>query len=194
MSGLNLAKKVGLQLHEGKIICERVTCGCTLSDVEKILAEKFTDSRAVFIAWQIQSVVWGTCEGGKLNLRDKTSPKPENWLECRIFNATEEIHLKRRENILSGRYIKDVEGEGKFYVDSFSRLWGECDKKFSAADGYVNLLDRGRKLYMEIPCEKGGAKYYGLLTRNYIDSDENTGLSGYTDCRFVAIEPAEEVK
>lgn len=194
MSGLNLAKKVGLQLHEGKIICDGVSCSCTLSDVEKILAEKFIDSRAVFIAWQIQSVVWGIYEGGKLNLRDKTSPKPENWLECRIFNADAEIHLKRRENILSGRYIQDVEGAGKFYVDSFARLWGECDKKISAANGYINLLDRERKLYMEIPCENVGAKYYGLLTRNYIDSDENTGLSGYTDCRFVAIEPAEEVK
>ena len=194
MSGLKLAKTVGLQLHEGKIICERVNCGCTLSDVEKILAEKFKDSRAVFIAWQNQSVVWGTYEGGKLYLRDKTSPKPENWLECRIFNAAEEIHLKRSENIFSGRYIRDVEGTGKFYVDSFARLWGGCDKKFSAADGYINLLDRGRKLYMEIPCEKSGAQYYGLLTRNYIDSDEDTGLSGYTDCRFVAIEPAEEVK
>lgn len=191
MSGLKLAKTVGLQLNEGKIIRERVNCACTLNDVEKILAEKFNDSRAVFVAWQIQSVVWGTCEGGKIYLRDKTSPKPENWLECRIFNADEEIHLKRRENDLIGRYIKDVEGEGKFYVDSFARLWGE---RFNAADGYINLLDRGRKLYMEIPCDKDGAKYYGLLTRNYIDSDGNTGLSGYTDCRFMAIEPAEEVR
>ena len=191
MNGLKSAEKTGLQLSECEIIFERVTCENTLSDVEKILHDKFKNSRAVFVAWQVQSIVWGKYENGKLLLRGGVEPATENWLECRIFNDDEELHLKFDGKNFVGRYVADTEGVGKFYTDSFSRFWGE---KISSADGYINLLDRSRKLYMEIPCAENNFKWYGLLTRNYIDSDETTGLSGYTDYRFVAIEPAEEVK
>ena len=83
--------------------------------------------------------------------------------------------------------ISDAEGEGDFYVDSFARLWGENSAE---ADGWITLRDAPRKLSMEIPCDDGGKKFYGLTTRNYIDSDAATGLSGYVDYRFVAIESA----
>ena len=191
MSGLSLAKNIGYKLCEGGIISDKNICECSLKDVEKILQEKFQNSRAVFVAWQIQNIIWGTYDGAKLLLRDKNSPASENWLECRIFNDTQELHLKRVKDKFNWRYIKDIDGEGNFYVDSFSRLWGE---NFKATDGYINLLDRQRKLYMEIPCEKTNANWYGLLTRNYIGSDNDTGLSGYVDYRFVAIEPAGGVK
>lgn len=187
MSGLKLAKKIGFQLCECKNILERVTCEISLSDIEKILAQNFKNPRAVFVAWQIQNIVWGNYDGKKLSARSEITP--EHWLECRIFNAAEELHLKRLENKFSGRYISETDGAGNFYVDSFSRFWGE---NTGAADGFIKLLDRQRKLYMEIPCENKNAAWYGLLTRNYISSDENTGLSGYSDYRFVAIEPAEE--
>ena len=188
MSGLNVAEKVGLQLHEGSVKFERVTCSCSLNEVENILRDKFKSPRAVFAAWQVQSIIWGTYDR-KLSLRGNVTPLPENWLECRIFNETAELHLKRVNENFVGRYVKDSDGNGNFYVDSFARFWGE---KISAAEGYVNLLDRNRKLYMEIPCAENNFKWYGLLTRNYIESDEHTGLSGYSDYRFVAIEPAEE--
>ncbi len=188
MSGLNVAEEVGLQLQEGKVNFERVTCDCSLNEVENILRDKLKNPRAIFVAWQIQSIVWGNYDG-KLSLRGNVPPEPENWLEFRIFNETEELHLKRVNENFIGRYVNDSEGSGNFYVDSFARFWGE---KISASDGYVNLLDRNRKLYMEIPCAQDKFKWYGLLTRNYIESDESTGLSGYVDYRFVAIEPAEE--
>ena len=106
-----------------------------------------------------------------------------------MFNDTEELHLKRIENKFIGRYVADIEGKGNFYTDSFSRFWGENSGE---VEGYIKLLDRQRKLYMEIPCTENNSKWYGLLTRNYIESDKLTGLSGYSDYRFVAIEPAEE--
>ena len=186
MSGLSLAKNIGYKLCEGGKISDTNICESTLQDVEEILHDKFGNDGAIFVAWQIQNIIWGTYDG-KLLLRDKKSLEPENWLECRVFNAEQEVHFKRVGNKLRWRYIKDTLGEGNFYVDSFSRLWGE---KISAADGYIKLLDRQRKLYMEIPCDKTNAKWYGLLTRNYIESDVETGLSGYVDYRFVAIEPA----
>ena len=187
MNGLTLAKRVGLKLHEGGKIFEKLSCECSLSDVEKILHEKFQGNRAVFVAWQLQNIIWGTYDGKQLLLRDNVSPVLENFLECRIFNDMQELHLKRIGNKFRGRYVEDTDGNGNFYVDSFARLWGE---KSNSADGYISLLDKQRKLYMEIPCDEDDAKWYGLLTRNYIDSDSDTGLSGYVDYRFVAIEPA----
>ncbi|MBQ6976371.1 MAG: hypothetical protein IJS81_07635 [Selenomonadaceae bacterium] len=183
MSGLDLAKTVGLKICECKSKFEPMTCEISLNELEKILQNKFKNSRAIFVAWQVQSIIWGTYDGEKLS-----SSEIKHWLECRIFNDAEELHLKKLNNKFVGRYVNDVEGVGNFYVDSFARFWGE---KISAANGYIKLLDRSRKLYMEIPCAENNSKWYGLLTRNYIDSDESTGLSGYVDYRFVAIEPAK---
>ena len=177
MSGLDLAKRIGLQLGECKTFSEPVDCSPT--EFEKILREKF--QRAIFVAWQIQSVVWGKFDGEKL------SANVDDWLECRIFNDSAELHLKRTGENFSGRYLRDEAGTGNFYVDSFARFWGEFD---SAAEGFITLLDKPRKIAMEIPCDDAGKKFYGLTTRNYIGSDDATGLSGYVDYRFVAIESA----
>ena len=186
MNGLNIAKKVGLEICKCKKIFAPVTCEISLSGVENLVKENFKNTRADFVAWQIQNIIWGKFDGEKLFSTAEVTP--QFWLECRIFNDAEEIHLKRVENKLRGRYVTEIEGAGDFYADSFSRFWGE---RKSAANGFVKLCDNQRKLFMEIPCEKI-SKWYGLLTRNYISSDEKTGLSGYTDYRFVAIEPAQE--
>ena len=187
MNGLDLAKKTSLQLCECKIDSETVICEISLTDVKNIVKEKFKTPRAVFVAWQIQNIMWGKFENDKLFSTKEITP--QYWLECRIFNETEELHLKRIENKLRGRYITEIEGAENFYADSFSRFWGENS---GTADGFIKLIDKQRKLFMEIPCEKINAKWYGLLTRNYISSEEKTGLSGYIDYRFVAIESAEE--
>ena len=189
MNGLDLAKETSLKICECAIESCTATCEISLDSIKNLVSEKFQNSRAVFVAWQIQNIFFGKYDGAKLSARAEITP--ELWLECRIFNETAELHLKRIENKFIGRYISEVKGTGNFYADSFSRFWGE---KINAADGYIKLLDRQRKLYMEIPCAENNSKWYGLLTRNYIESDEKTGLSGYSDYRFVAIEPAEEVK
>ena len=187
MSGLDLAKNIGLKLCEGKKISESVDCLST--ELEKILREKFSEPHGIFVAWQIQNIVWGKFDGEKFLLKDNLPPNCDDWLECRIFNAGEELHLKRDGENFIGRYVRDAEGTGDFYVDSFARLWGEYS---SAADGWITLLDAQRKLSMIIPCDDDRKKFYGLKTRNYIGSDEDTGLSGYVDYRFVAIESAWE--
>ena len=178
MIGLDLAKK-NLQLRECRTFSERVER--SPQELEKFLGEKFF--RANFVAWQVQSVIWGKFDGEKFLHAENL----DDWLECRIFDESAELHLKRDGKIFSGRYIRDEEGDGDFYVDSFARLWGEYS---SAADGMITLRDAQRKLSMTIPCDDDGKKFYGLKTRNYIGSDDDTGLSGYVDYRFVAIESA----
>ena len=187
MSGLDLSKKIGLTLEVGTTKFERGKIFSSAEEVETFLREKFSDG--IFVAWQIQSVVWGKFDGEKLLLKDERRPSFDDWLECRIFNRREELHLKRNGQNFVGRYACDAEGEKIFYVDSFARLWGERDENFSE-DGWIALRDKPRKIFMEIPCSDCGKKYYGLTTRNYIGSDFDTGLSGYVDYRFVALESA----
>ena len=94
--------------------------------------------------------------------------------------------MKRAGDKFIGRYVRDELGTGNFYVDSFARLFGE---NVSSENGWIKLEDELRKISMTIPVD-GDEKFYGLLTRNYIGSDAATGLSGYDDYRFVAIENA----
>ena len=183
MSGLDLARK-NLELREGKKFFEPIDCPTT--EPEKIFRGRIAEG--IFVAWQIQSVVWGKFDGEKLLLKDDTVPEVDDWLECRVFNWQEEIHLKRDGKFFVGRYIRDEEGTGSFHVDSFSRLWGE---RTASTGDWITLTDAPRKISMTLPCADDGKKFYGLTTRNYIGSDEATGLSGYVDYRFVAIEPAD---
>ncbi len=181
MNGLALAKD-NLQLRECQKFSEAISCSA--QELEEALQGKI--SQGLFVAWQVQKIIWGKFDGEKFLLKDEP-PKFDDWLECRIFNRAEEIHLKRDGENFSGRYVRDELGAGDFYVDSFARLWGENS---SEQDGWITLLDAQRKISMEIPCDDGGKKFYGLTTRNYIGSDKATGLSGYVDYRFVALESA----
>ena len=178
MNGLDLAREVGLQLGECKKFFEPINCPTT--DLEKILRRKI--AAGIFVAWQVQSIVWGKFDG------EKISSNVDDWLECRIFNENEEIHLKRDGKTFVGRYIRDENGTGDFYVDSFSRFWGE---RTASTGDWITLTDARRKISMTLPCSDDNKKFYGLTTRNYIGSDNLTGLSGYVDYRFVTIEPAD---
>ena len=187
MSGLDLAKQTELKICPCKIISENLSCEISLNDVKKILQDKFQKKDAIFVAWQIQNIIWGKYDGEKLLSPSEITA--QYWQECRIFNETEELHLKRIENEMRGRYVTEIDGTGNFYADSFARFWGENSGN---ENGFIKLLDKQRKLFMAVPCENKNSKWYGLKTRNYISSDEETGLSDYSDYRFVAIEPAEE--
>ena len=190
MRGLQLSEKVGLQLKECDSTVEKVYCDNSLQELDSLFNK--LQSPAIIVIWQVQNIIWGKVEAGKINLHGEAEINVDHWLECRAFNQNEEIHLKRKGDKFCGRYVRDELGQGTFYVDSFAKLWGdEVNQSEENFDGYVRLLDKQRKLYMEVPCDEVGAGWYGLLTRNYIASDEKTGLSGYVDYRFVAIEPAK---
>lgn len=186
MSGLEIAEEVCLKIKKSKSIFENVRCENSLSEVEKIISEKFQQSNGIFVAWQIQNIIFGKLENFKLKLKDGL-PQVENFLECRIFNEVEELHLKNFSSEIRGRYVRDEIGDENFFADSFSRFWGKFQ---SSEKGFVKLIDSERKLFLEIPTDLS-AEYYGLLTRNYIDSDKETGLSGYVDYRFLKIEGAD---
>ena len=185
MRGLKSAKRVGLVLEQCRHTSEPIRCDCELQAIERLVQDKMSSDGAAVI-WQVHRIDWCKLRGGRLESLEKLTP--ENWLEFRVFNDDEEIHAKRVGDQFVGRYARDELGESTYFADSFSRLWGE---RVDFSDGWIELKDRQRKLRLKVPCEDGTANWYGLKTRNYIDSDSETGLSGFVDYRFVSIEPAE---
>ena len=194
--GLELAKE-GLAIVHGRHVWRGVSSDVTMDALTETTSMWMKGSADV-VLWQMQRIVWGTWDGRAFRFATD-DVAAEDLLELRIFNRTEELHLRRADDALLGRYVQDVEeseigvGEAGDYIDSFSRLWG---KKADAGDGYVLPGDEDRKGAMRVPYAGDAAKadWYSLMTRNYIASDAETGLAGYCDDRFVAIEPAQEVK
>lgn len=181
---LELAQKP-LALVEGKGFRKELALPVT----EEALLQVFTENMqepATLAVWSAASVRWAKWDGKEMHFAGE---KPEASLvyELRLFNRDKEIHLVRRGNRFTGRCIIDGEGEPSAYVDSFSRLWGE---KISESHGFVTSRDKDRKIELTVPCEEKG-KYYGLTTRNYVGTNEETGQAGYRDYRFVSIEAAD---
>ena len=151
------------------------------------LADNLSGNATVVI-WQMQKVVFGTWQNGILALTDTIDTEPVYWLELRAFNDNEEIHLIREAECFDGRLRRDVPGTGSQCVDSASPLWGERTAVF---DNCAVLEDRARKIKMEIPVKDTTGKKYGLVIRSYIEEDRETGLSGYYDYRYMAVEVLE---
>ena len=142
------------------------------------------------VVWQVHGITWGRWQNGSLKLAGDAAKKCSLWLELRVFNEEEELHLKKSGDMWLGRWRKDGAGEATEYVDSISRFWGERVEAADAPEGYMKLEDAARKLKQILPQAEEHAKYYGLVTRSYIGY-EATGQAGYADYRYVRIAAAD---
>ena len=196
--GLNLAQNP-LVLQHGPVKIENIETVkiADMADSQALngLVAKYVKGAASLVIWTFGKITWGRWDGSQIVLPEGQA-LPADIVEARIFNDIEELHLIREDGAIAGRYVNDAEGDDCYYVDSFARLWGGRDSQADIPEGYVRLVDGERKLKLDVPLdgESTGIKYFGLETRNYVASDERTGLSGYTDYRFVAIKPAWEVE
>ena len=142
------------------------------------------------VVWQVHGITWGRWQNGSLKLAGDAAKKCSLWLELRVFNEEEELHLKKSGDLWLGRWRKDGAGEATEYVDSISRFWGERVEAADLPEGYMKLEDAARKLKQILPQADEHAKYYGLVTRSYIGY-EATGQAGYADYRYVRIAAAD---
>ena len=152
------------------------------------LIEQYIPSGGTVVLWQLQSIRWGRLEQGKLTFSDGGTLQDDYILEARVFNANQELHVIRRHGTYTGRFLDDTAGEDSEYVDSASRLWGTRMGK--VANGFVKLKDTQRFLELVVPVADQ-SDYYALVTRNYVTADEESGQAGYSDYRYVAIEPVK---
>mgnify|MGYP000889481069 FL=1 len=160
---------------------------------ETALCEKLETlgmKEANVVVWQVHGITWGRWQNGSLKLAGDAAKKCSLWLELRVFNEEEELHLKKSGDLWLGRWRKDGAGEATEYVDSISRFWGERVEAADLPEGYMKLEDAARKLKQILPQAEERAKYYGLVTRSYIGY-EATGQAGYADYRYVRIAAAD---
>ena len=165
----------------------------SLARKEAALCEKLETlgmKEANVVVWQVHGIVWGCWQNGSLKLAGDVAKNCSLWLELRVFNEEEELHLKKSGDMWLGRWRKDGAGEATEYVDSISRFWGERVEAADAPEGYMKLEDAARKLKQILPQAEERAKYYGLVTRSYIGY-EATGQAGYADYRYVRIAAAD---
>ena len=165
----------------------------SLARKETALCEKLETlgmKKANVVVWQVHGITWGRWQNGSLKLAGDAAKKCSLWLELRVFNEEEELHLKKSGDMWLGRWRKDGAGEATEYVDSISRFWGERVEAADAPEGYMKLEDAARKLKQILPQAEEHAKYYGLVTRSYIGY-EATGQAGYADYRYVRIAAAD---
>ena len=165
----------------------------SLARKEAALCEKLETlgmKEANVVVWQVHGIVWGCWQNGSLKLAGDVAKNCSLWLELRVFNEEEELHLKKSGDLWLGRWRKDGAGEATEYVDSISRFWGERVEAADAPEGYMKLEDAARKLKQILPQAEEHAKYYGLVTRSYIGY-EATGQAGYADYRYVRIAAAD---
>ena len=184
MSGIELA------LDKPKIVTGQVsrTPVQLENSREALLEELQGHAPGNVVIWMMQGIVWGTWDGAALSFVDDTEVLADYWLEIRVFNENEELHLHRCGSQLTGRWLKDEGAEASEYVDAIARLWGSREE----ADGKLQLADHPRKLRLDLPVQDDmTATYYGLVTRNYIGTSPVTHQAGYRDYRFVRIAPAD---
>lgn len=165
----------------------------SLARKEAALCEKLETlgmKEANIVVWQVHGIVWGCWQNSSLKLAGDVAKNCSLWLELRVFNEEEELHLKKSGDLWLGRWRKDGAGEATEYVDSISRFWGEMVEAADLPEGYMKLEDAARKLKQILPQAEEHAKYYGLVTRSYIGY-EATGQAGYADYRYVRIAAAD---
>ena len=165
----------------------------SLARKEAALCEKLETlgmKEANVVVWQVHGITWGCWQNGSLKLAGDVAKNCSLWLELRVFNEEEELHLKKSGDLWLGRWRKDGAGEATEYVDSISRFWGEMVEAADLPEGYMKLEDAARKPKQILPQAEEHAKYYGLVTRSYIGY-EATGQAGYADYRYVRIAAAD---
>ena len=120
--GLALEDRMCVQQGSSESLCVRVARS------EAALCEKLEElgvKEADVVVWQVQGIAWGRWKDGALRLAGDAAKKCALWLELRIFNEEEELHLKKSGGQWIGRRRKDGAGEMVEYIDSISRFWGE---------------------------------------------------------------------
>lgn len=157
------------------------------------------------------ALVWGYYDSSTkiFTFADVTTPLSDfedtYVLQMRLFNETEEILLQRQYKNYRVRKICDHDDgrmidiktvlaypkKGYVYtVDSSSMLYGTKIQDLS--HGFCKLKDKNRKIDMIIAVQKTNSERYALTTRSYIDYDGQTGLAGYSDYRYVSVDPVAE--
>ena len=85
----------------------------SLARKEAALCEKLETlgmKEANVVVWQVHGITWGCWQNGSLKLAGDVAKNCSLWLELRVFNEEEELHLKKSGDLWLGRWRKDGAG------------------------------------------------------------------------------------
>lgn len=165
----------------------------TLDEIWELL----DDAEYKIVAWNMHSLCLGYGDAKQRRFAaDKFKLEDKYLLEMRIFNAEQEVYVRRQQDVFYVRVIRDgiektEDSEELETVDRKSKFFGEADKAPEA--DFVKLTEAGRKIELQIPCNTSAAedkpREYILLTRSYIKYDTETQQAGYAYYRWLDIVP-----
>jgi len=132
-------------------------------------------------------VIWGRFEKGawlwSCNAFPEISP-PLRWdtlQQARLFGSTSEVFVWRENGALRGRVIVDSDAGERECFDEPQLLWGR--REGDSKDGFELMREGAQGLLHAPPAQIARAS--ALMTRNYIDYDED-GHAVVTASRLVA--------
>lgn len=184
-------KKIELALQPLEIVagygsCRKISVANNVQDIcEEI--DRASLQEAVAVVWLEQEIA--VIRAGE-ELKSLLEKNIGLWLEMRIFNQQSELYFCNQGDLAIGRLRVDGAGGEEDmlpqeYVDTMARFWGKCEE--APVDGGLKLQDKERKLSLSLPLAEKTAKFYGLVTRNYVGENSVTHQAGYVDYRYLAI-------
>lgn len=138
------------------------------------------------VAHCVNELRMGWYKDGNFTFAKEGKIADEHLQQLRVFNAEEEVLLKKTGHNYWVRRIHDS-GNGKVKaVDSTSTIFGNRIVESKLVENFVTLYEPGRKVKLVIPVRDMSDKYC-LTTRSYVVYDEETGQAGYGYYRYVEI-------
>lgn len=142
------------------------------------------------VAHFVNCVRFGYYQKGSFVFADGAALEEKYLVQLRVFNAEEELYLQKQGAGYYLQYINDAAGNEKIpTVDSKSQFFGHSVAG-AAPQGFAELWEAGRKIRLVLPVAEQ-AEEYELLTRSYVQFDEQTGQAGYAYYRWLDIVSAE---
>ena len=179
----------------GKSAVETVDIPASAEELSRELTRRNV-RKATAVLWQVNEIRCGTWRQGTFSFPDEAPLNTKLLIELRIFNETSELHLRRENDRLVGRFRIDEEGEAAEDVDTLARFWGsrsDAAREEEKLSAWMTLRDPERKLELTLPKMEDSTEnpvYVGLVTRSYIGI-HTTGQAGYVDHRYCRIAAAD---
>lgn len=160
----------------------------TLSDKEDLntfLGENFK-VEGTLVAYLDYAVMIGNFDGSKMEFPGYESKFDSNFIQkLRLFNNDKELLIWKTSEGLKARLRTDGDGTEVNVIEAEQIVLGT---NVETGSGYSVLKEkRGTRIILPLNNlsvdEK--KKRLKIKTRNYVGFDEETGQSGYCDCRFV---------
>ncbi len=152
------------------------------------ILKTYESGKYFVVAHYVHQVRLGRFDDGELSFADGEIPEEKYLQEIRLFNAEREILIRKAcvgylvrvldDSTTTGKEVSAVDTKGNFFGD---RIAAE-----STAE-YACLYEEGRKIKLMVPVT-AEAEHYALVTRSYIEYDQETGQAGYGRYRFVSVD------